>query len=238
MLIPILKTYEVQLNSIWLQKNAPGQPPRPGLEWKEETHRWIRPKENISSNSIGNNLEENNINIIQRYEKWKKSYDDKFEEVGTKGIGDIPGEYAATQIWGPQKTNVVDSDIFEKIPGDIIYRGVSNIEHLDSNINAGFYGLGMFGNGQYYSKDEKEASLYASKEGHIHRAKLNPESNLLTIENAEGFARFKDHQSPKEILAKCIEDGFEAMYIANVNHYIFFNKRAIIVDRSSLPPGY
>ena len=24
-------------------KNAPGPPPRPGLEWKEETKRWIRP---------------------------------------------------------------------------------------------------------------------------------------------------------------------------------------------------
>ena len=28
-----------------MMKVAPGPPPRPGLKWKEETHRWIRPKE-------------------------------------------------------------------------------------------------------------------------------------------------------------------------------------------------
>ena len=41
----ILKTYTVSLNALWLQKNGPpGQAPRPGLEWKEETHRWVRPR--------------------------------------------------------------------------------------------------------------------------------------------------------------------------------------------------
>ena len=41
----ILKTYNVSLNALWLQKNGPpGQAPRPGLEWKEETHRWVRPR--------------------------------------------------------------------------------------------------------------------------------------------------------------------------------------------------
>ena len=35
-------------------KGPPGPPPRPGLQWKEETHRWIRPEEVEQPEVLGN----------------------------------------------------------------------------------------------------------------------------------------------------------------------------------------
>ena len=31
------------------KQGPPGPPPRPGLQWKPESHRWIRPQESGSS---------------------------------------------------------------------------------------------------------------------------------------------------------------------------------------------
>ena len=39
-----------------LEKSAPGPPPRPGLQWKEETSRWIRPQNQQADDAAHNNL--------------------------------------------------------------------------------------------------------------------------------------------------------------------------------------
>ena len=47
----ILKTYDVSLSALYLQKDVssdlpPGPPPRPGLKWNPQSHRWIKANPN------------------------------------------------------------------------------------------------------------------------------------------------------------------------------------------------
>lgn len=48
-----LQTTVADTYRVILKQGPPGPPPRPGLEWKEETSRWIRPKEGSAGSAGG-----------------------------------------------------------------------------------------------------------------------------------------------------------------------------------------
>ena len=70
MLTDLLQQATVAIRDIQatIKKAPPGSPPRPGLEWKEETHRWIRPEETASAEQPTGIEAESNDNIAERLE--------------------------------------------------------------------------------------------------------------------------------------------------------------------------
>ena len=50
-----------------LKNGPPGLPPRPGLKWKEETHRWIREDTGEEYSAFSNNTELSTVSL-----KWKQ----------------------------------------------------------------------------------------------------------------------------------------------------------------------
>ena len=60
----------------WVTKAPPGPPPRKGLEWKEETHRWIRPKdESVTSESPRQLMYPNQVQALERVQSFLQSND-------------------------------------------------------------------------------------------------------------------------------------------------------------------
>ena len=69
---------------------------------------------------------------------------------------DIHFENFLKAIRGPQKVDVVNTEVFNSIPthpkGIIsLKRGLSNIKHLNANLDGTFYGGGTWGSGLYFA---------------------------------------------------------------------------------------
>lgn len=69
-----------------LQKAAPGPPPRPGLAWKEQTHRWIRPREAEDGYDVAK------VKVGFSTEVEKQTFRDKIMSTTNKLKGELSGE--------------------------------------------------------------------------------------------------------------------------------------------------
>ena len=187
-----------------LMKSPPGPPPRKGLEWKEETHRWIRPEEESqveSSTGVFQSLSEHEVSD----EDLSRVISSMLDE--NKSIReDLKGPYSDNALreyakvrWGTQNVKVVDGDVFDSIDSPLMARGISNKEHLESNLNEEFFGLGNKANGQFYGYDTAALgaafSYYSNKDGigWVHTAKLHPDAKIASGKEAEAvWQRIKD----------------------------------------------
>jgi hypothetical protein len=69
---------------------APGPPPRPGLEWKPETHRWIRPGEEHTEATSSVQYETENKDMTEALVALKVS-DVEYAEVGNSWVPETVG---------------------------------------------------------------------------------------------------------------------------------------------------
>ena len=166
-----------------------------------------------------------------------------------EGFPDVGLREYATLRWGEQQAQIVDGDTFDKIEGTPFFRGITKADHLDRNIGPGFVGIGLHGNGQYYSPKLQEAKSYGSpeKNGWVHSMKLSPDANIATIADVNRLKQ--EHQARRKQYKKAEFDFFDDIgrllatagydgYISSYEGYaIMYNKKAMIIDGRTLPDG-
>ena len=231
-----------------LEKAPPGPPPRLGLEWKEETHRWIRPREQGGLEEEVIQAERTPsqaaIESIRFYAKLSP------DERKREGYHDVRLQSFAKARWGSQNTQVVSGEEFDSLPTKMIYRGISHLDYLEVNLNDQFFGLGVFGNGQYYAGSFNDAASYGSLKGGgwVHRAKLHPDAKVATEQDVkqvveDRIIRYKDNDD--EAVNDFLDErgrllayyGYDAYHESSLEITVVFNKSKLMIDERTLPTG-
>ena len=124
-------------------------------------------------------------------------------------------------------------------------RGIGDIKHLKSNLDGSFTGVGVYGNGQYYSYgDNLESGIdYGdTKEGWVHFAKLHPEANIATDEDVANLMAERAEGSSPGIFGgnvgrQAAKAGFDAIQYEHPAYIVVLNRKSLLVDKRSLPNG-
>ena len=165
---------------------------------------------------------------------------------------------------GAQRIDRVDAKSFEELETERLYRAVAGKKFVEDNLDNGWLGQGVYGDGSYsaYGGDRPIVWMYGEYgKGYIYAMKAKPDAKLIDYDELEErmTANSRANKSSKyydkglsDILIEnkaylnySEKESFVATYsgydgIVNAggqDYMVLLNKRAFVVDQASLPGG-
>ena len=192
----------------------------------------------------------------------REELDRAIEDITKKPTGkwggkttEIEGEYGdtwlrdyATRRHGRQKAQIVDGEIFDQLEGEVMFRGITQLEHVDAFIDGTTFGLGVTGNGQYYgagktlwegfnmAKFDEGGWVYAAKLSR--NAKVADYDELKKLQGTrlgESLGDKKRMDFITDMGRFAADEGYDAIKVPGTDVVVIVNNRAVVVDRRSLP---
>lgn len=146
---------------------------------------------------------------------------------------------------GAVTSEVVEPEVFDQLPGKVVYRGVSQADMVPAQFGpADFVGDGVSGQGVYTTTTVAEATSFGHPDqgGWTYAMKIDPRAKV--IERADVEKVLKQHFTEDQLADTALEKnsllalkGYDVVHNAELgdDHWIILNKKAVVIDKASLP---
>ena len=169
-----------------------------------------------------------------------------------KGYGNMAALRWAESRFGKQAHRIVEGSEFDKMKNPVMMRGITNVEHLDSNIQGTAGGIGNYGDGLYFAPHSGGKGLVAAyadgQNAHIYTMRMADDAVVKTSKEMADLAwtPVRTGNTPSEVawlakvskdqMARAIDEGIDAYWAAD-NVLVVVNRGKVVVDKRSMPGG-